>query len=43
VEDDENGNSLATYQSKMNREEEERRIMNDDIGTNNGFDEPAPF
>jgi replicative DNA helicase len=34
VEDDENGNSQATYQSKMNH---------DDIGMNNGFDEPPPF
>ena len=42
VEDDENGNGQATYQSKMNREEEQR-AMNKDIGMNNGFDEPAPF
>ena len=42
VEDDENGNGKATFQSKMNQEEE-RRAMNEDIGTNNGFDEPAPF
>jgi replicative DNA helicase len=34
VEDDENGNSQATYQSKMNH---------DDIAMNNGFDEPPPF
>jgi replicative DNA helicase len=43
VEDDEHGNGKATYQSKMNRERGERRELNDDIGTNTGFDEPAPF
>ncbi len=40
VEDDENGNSQATYASKMNQEKE--RLANDDIGQNSGFD-PAPF
>ncbi len=39
VEDDENGNSQATYASKMNQEE---RLANNDIGQNNGFD-PPPF
>ena len=41
VEDDENGNSLATYQSKMNRDLD-AGTANDDIGMNNNFDE-APF
>ena len=36
------GNSQATFQSRMNQEGE-RKVMNDDIGMNNGFDEPAPF
>lgn len=40
AEDDENGNSQTTYASKMNKEE--GRVINDDIGQNNGFD-PAPF
>ena len=40
VEDDENGNSQATYASKMNLEKE--RLANDDIAQNSGFD-PPPF
>jgi replicative DNA helicase len=43
AEDDENGKSLATYQSKMNHDEGASRTLNDDIGMNNGFDEPVPF
>jgi replicative DNA helicase len=40
VEDDENGNSQATYASKMNLEKE--RFANDDISQNISFD-PPPF
>jgi len=40
--EDEGGNSLATFQSRMNKEEEKRRSKNEDIGSNSGFDEP-PF
>lgn len=39
VADDENGNSQATFASKMNQEE---KAGNADIGQNNGFD-PPPF
>ena len=39
VEDDENGFIVS---SKMNHDEAGKAV-NDDIGTNNGFDEPAPF
>jgi replicative DNA helicase len=38
VDDDENG---FTISSKMNKEAE--GLTNNDIGTNNGFDGPAPF
>jgi replicative DNA helicase len=38
--DDENGNSLATYQSKMNHENGEAN--NGDIGGNEDFDGPGP-
>jgi replicative DNA helicase len=40
VEDDENGNAQATYQSKMNHEGGDER--NDDIGSNDAFDSPGP-
>ncbi len=40
VEEDENGNSQATFTSKMNLEHE--RLANDDIRHNSGFD-PPPF
>jgi len=40
VEDDENGFIVS---SKMNQEEGGGKVLNNDIGMNNGFDEPAPF
>jgi replicative DNA helicase len=40
VEDDENG---FTIPSKMNHDEEGGSLTNNDIGTNNGFDESVPF
>jgi replicative DNA helicase len=42
VEDD-NGNGLATFQSRMNHDRGDQKSVNDDIGMNNGFDEPPPF
>jgi len=40
VEDDENGFIIS---SKMNSDEAGGQTLNQDIGMNNGFDEPAPF
>ena len=40
VEEDENG---FTIPSKMNHDESGGGLTNNDIGTNNGFDESAPF
>lgn len=43
VEDDENGNGLATFQSRMNQDGGSNPPLNSDIGSNNGFDESTPF
>jgi hypothetical protein len=40
VEDDENGLIIP---SKMNHDESGDGVSNSDIGTNNGFDDSAPF
>ncbi len=43
VEDDENGNGLATFQSRMNQDGSNNPPLNNDIDSNNGFDESTPF
>jgi len=43
VEDDENGNGLATFQSRMNQDGSGNPPLNSDIDSNNGFDESTPF
>ncbi|MEN8156225.1 MAG: replicative DNA helicase [Bacteroidota bacterium] len=43
VEGDEGGDAEATYQSKMNHDGSAGPAANNDIGSNNGFDGPAPF
>ncbi|HDR68188.1 MAG TPA: replicative DNA helicase [Bacteroidaceae bacterium] len=41
--EDENGNSLVKFQSRLNMEKDSDRLSNEDLGLNNGFEEPPPF
>lgn len=41
--EDENGNSLVKFQSRLNREGDTGNFSNDDFGMGNGMDEPPPF
>jgi replicative DNA helicase len=41
--EDENGNSLVKFQSRLNKDGDANLISNEDLGLNNGFEKPPPF